>query len=52
LGQIWNDVGKVFFVAIVLDLIYELLVYRWVYPGQAVIVATILALISRNFCGV
>ena len=37
--------GKVFIVAIVLDLIYELIVYRWVYPGQAVIVATVLAIV-------
>ena len=31
------DVGKVFLVAVILDLTYELLVYRWVYPGQALI---------------
>jgi len=43
--EVRKDVGKVFIVAIVLDLIYELIVYRWVYPGQAVIVATVLAVV-------
>jgi hypothetical protein len=42
---VWQDVGKVFVVAIALDVIYELIVYRWVYPGQALIVATVLAII-------
>jgi hypothetical protein len=41
----WRDVGKVFLVAFTLDVIYELRVYRWVYPGQALIVAVILAII-------
>ena len=45
LGQAWKDVGRVFIVAVVIDVIYELIVYRWVYPGQAVIVATVLAII-------
>jgi hypothetical protein len=42
---VWQDVGKVFMVAVALDVIYELIVYRWVYPGQALIVATVLAII-------
>jgi hypothetical protein len=45
LRQGWADVGKVFIVAVVLDLTYELFAYRWVYPGQAVIVAAALAFI-------
>lgn len=45
LGQVRKDVGKVFIMACVLDMIYELIVYRWVYPGQAVIVATVLAIV-------
>jgi hypothetical protein len=45
LRQGWKDVGKVFMVAIVLDVVYELIVYRWVYPGQAVIVASVLAIV-------
>jgi len=43
--QGWKDVGKVFMAAIVLDVTYEVIVYRWVYPGQALIVAAVLAFI-------
>ena len=39
------DVGKVFVVAVILDLTYEAIVDRWVYPGQALIVAAVLAFI-------
>jgi hypothetical protein len=45
LRQVRKDVGKAFIAAIMVDVIYELIVYRWVYPGQAVIVATVLAII-------
>lgn len=41
----WKDVGKVFIVALVLDIVYELIVYSWIYPGQALIVAVSLAVI-------
>lgn len=43
--QGWKDVGKVFIVAIILDVMYDLVVYRWVYPGQALIVAAVLAFV-------
>ena len=39
-----EDVGKLFLVACVLDVVYQLLVLRWVYPVQTVIVATVLAI--------
>jgi hypothetical protein len=39
LRQGWNHVGRVFAAAVVVDLIYELIVFRWIYPGQALIVA-------------
>jgi hypothetical protein len=45
LRLLWKDVGKVFIVALVLDVIYELIVHHWVYPGQALIVAIVLAII-------
>ena len=45
LEQLWKDVGKLFFVACVLDVVYQLLVLRWVYPVQTVIVATVLAIL-------
>jgi hypothetical protein len=41
----WHDVSKVFVIAIILDIIYQVLVVRWVYPGETLIVAAILALV-------
>jgi hypothetical protein len=41
----WSDVGKMYSIAIVLDVIYELITFHWVYPVQALIIATVLALI-------
>lgn len=45
LHQGWRDVGKIFVIAVILDVIYQLLVVRWIYPGETLIVATVLALI-------
>jgi hypothetical protein len=42
----WNDVWKLFTAAVVVDLIYQVIELRWVYPGQALIVAATLALPS------
>jgi hypothetical protein len=41
----WHDVGKVFLIAIALDVIYQLVVIRWIYPGETLIVAVALALL-------
>jgi hypothetical protein len=42
----WKSVGKVFILAIVLDVIYQLIEHRWtVYPGEAAVVAIILAIV-------
>src|SRR6516225_8413040 len=41
----WKDVGKVFLLAVAFDLIYQLVRFRWIYLGQAVIVATALAIV-------
>ena len=45
LRHLWKDVGKLFLVACVLDVVYQLLVLRWVYPVQTVIVATVLSIL-------
>jgi hypothetical protein len=42
----WKNIGKLFLAAIVIDVVYEIYVLRWVYPLQALIVATILAVPS------
>jgi hypothetical protein len=41
----WKSVGKVFVIAIIIDLVYQLIVFRWFYPLEALIVAAILAFI-------
>lgn len=41
----WKDVGKVFVLALVLDVVYQFIVARFVYPGEAVIVALLLAIV-------
>jgi hypothetical protein len=42
----WKSIGKVFILAIVLDVVYQLIEHRWtVYPGEAVLVALILAIV-------
>jgi hypothetical protein len=41
----WKDVGKVFVIALVLDCIYQLIVFRWIYPVQALLVAILLAIV-------
>jgi hypothetical protein len=43
--NLWRIVGKVFLVAVVLDVVYQLIVLRWVYPLETLIVATVLALV-------
>jgi hypothetical protein len=39
----WKDVGGVFAVAAIIDIVYQLIVLGWVYPGETIIVAFLLA---------
>lgn len=39
----WKTVAKVFVAAVAIDLVYQLIVLRWIYPGEALIVAFLLA---------
>jgi hypothetical protein len=41
--QGWKSVARVFVLAIVMDVIYQLIVLRWIYPGETLIVAIALA---------
>lgn len=41
----WKSVGKVFMLAMVLDVVYQIVVARFVYPGEVVIVALLLAIV-------
>jgi hypothetical protein len=39
----WRDVGKVFVVAVVIDIVYQWIVFRWIHPVGLLIVAFFLA---------
>lgn len=39
----WKDIAKVFVMAAVMDAIYQLAVFRWIYVGEMLIVACLLA---------
>jgi hypothetical protein len=41
----WKSVGKVFVLAIVLDVVYQVIELRFVYPLEAIIVAILLAIV-------
>ena len=41
----WKSVGKVFVLALVLDVVYQIIVLRFVYPGEAIAVALALAIV-------
>src|SRR5262245_47077505 len=41
----WKAIGKVFLLAIILDVVYQLIFLRWVYPAETLIVAFVVALI-------
>ena len=45
LRNLWTIVGKVFLVAVALDVVYQLIVLQWIYPVETLIVATMLALV-------
>ena len=40
-----NDIGRVFLVAVVLDTVYQWMVFRFVYPGEVLVVAVICAIV-------
>ena len=41
----WRELSRVFIIAVIVDVIYELVVFGQIYPGQSLIVATVLALL-------
>ena len=45
LHQGWKDVRKVFLMAFLLDSIYQGIMFRWIYLGQVLFVAVILAIV-------
>jgi hypothetical protein len=41
----WKDVGRVFLLALAMDVVYQLIVLRFIYVGEAIIVALVLAIL-------
>jgi hypothetical protein len=41
----WKSVGRVFILAVVLDAVYQIIAIHFFYPGEALIVAFILAIL-------
>jgi hypothetical protein len=41
----WKSIGKVFVLALVLDVVYQIIVARFVYAGEALVVAIVLAIV-------
>ncbi len=41
----WKQIGKVFITAVIVDVIYQVVVERWVYPTEAIMVGAILAVL-------
>lgn len=41
----WKSVAKVFVLALILDVVYQLVATRFVYPGEALLTATLLAIV-------
>ena len=41
----WKSVSKVFILAVVLDVIYQIIVYHWFYPFETLLVAVLLAFV-------
>jgi len=39
----WKAVAKVFVMAVIIDAVYQVIVFRWVYPGEVLLVAFLLA---------
>ncbi len=41
----WKSIGKVFILAVLLDIVYQIIVLHFVYPGETVVVAVLLAIV-------
>ncbi len=41
----WKHVGKIFIIAAILDIVYQLKVHHWIYPGEMLITAFVLAIV-------
>lgn len=42
----WKHISRLFLAAVVVDMIYEIIAFHWIYPGQALLVAGVVAVPS------
>ena len=45
----WRELTRIFIIAVIIDLIYEIVAFREIHPGQSLIVAAVLALLPYPF---
>ncbi|HKE32826.1 MAG TPA: hypothetical protein VKD65_13940 [Candidatus Angelobacter sp.] len=45
LKEAWRDISRVFMVAVIIDVIYQIAVLHWIYPLQSLLVAAVLAMV-------
>ena len=45
LSEGWRAIARVFLLAAIMDVIYQWIVLRWIYPGEVVLVAVLLAVV-------
>jgi hypothetical protein len=41
----WKSVGKIFVIAVAIDIVYQIIALRKFYPGEALLTATLLAVV-------
>src|SRR5437773_7771 len=41
----WKAIARVFLLAVIMDVIYQWIVLRWIYPGELLLVAVLLAVV-------
>ena len=47
--ETWKAVWKVFIMAVIVDWVYQWVVFRWIYPVESILTATILAFLPYLF---
>ena len=45
LRDAWKAIARVFVLAVIIDAVYQLIEFSWFYPGEALIVASVLAVV-------
>jgi hypothetical protein len=41
----WKSIGRIFLIAVVMDLIYQWIEYRWIFPIETLFIAVVLAIV-------